>query len=895
MKFLGRLLLWHKLLLVVVALLVPSALLVIFYLGNANQAVSRANLELSGARYTHALDRFLYEVIRHRGHANVFLNGDNQRRDPVAISAAAVDKAVAELDPIDRELGPVLNSTQEWVALKSQWTAQRERAQTLPPDDSFAQHNELIRDTLDFGAAVAMQSGMSRDPEQATSTLVALATGRMPEAVNRAGIVRDRATAGVLRGYLSDGDRSMIEVSRQEVTTLLAQIDRQLKWIGASDGEVHSQVAPNFQRARDAFTSFSSFADQKLLKAQEVTVDGAGMFEAAAPTFDSFIELSDKAYGVMLEQISRRASSQELNRNLTLAVVAGVIALALALSYLITLALTRPMARAVSVFGAIANGRYDNEIQHQGSDEVAKVLLALDEMQSKLRQQIETERTQAAQNARVRVALDNVASNVMLCDANFEIIYTNPALAAMFRDAESDLRKDLPHFNATSVVGASIDVLCRNPAQDRRTFSDLRSTQTMQVSLGRRTFRLIVNPVIDAAGSRVGTVFEWTDRTQEVAVESDMQDMLNAVLAGDLDRRIGLETKVGFFEVMSRGVNHLADNMSEVVRRVKSAAGEVYRGAEEISAGNANLSQRTEEQSSSLEETASSMEEMTSTVKQNADNAGQANQLAIAARDQAEKGGAVVSQAVRAMADINDASRRIADIIGVIDEIAFQTNLLALNAAVEAARAGEQGRGFAVVASEVRNLAGRSATAAKEIKDLIQDSVRKVQDGSLLVTQSGQTLEQIVASVKKVSDIVAEIAAASREQSSGIEQVNRAVMQMDELTQQNAALVEQATAASQAMADQARELNEMMNRYRVRQSAGDKHEQSQTALAAAAPASEQSSPALAGRSGGGEPQDRRKGPRPWKERDSKPAAAPPKATRRLAANGAESDSDWKEF
>jgi methyl-accepting chemotaxis protein len=209
------------------------------------------------------------------------------------------------------------------------------------------------------------------------------------------------------------------------------------------------------------------------------------------------------------------------------------------------------------------------------------------------------------------------------------------------------------------------------------------------------------------------------------------------------------------------------------------------------------------------------MEEMTSTVRQNADNAGQANLLAVAARDQAEKGGEVVSRAVQAMAGINIASRRIADIIGVIDEIAFQTNLLALNAAVEAARAGEQGRGFAVVATEVRNLAGRSATAAKEIKALIQDSVRKVEDGSTLVTQSGATLEQIVAAVKKVTDIVAEIAAASHEQSAGIEQVNRAVMQLDELTQQNAALVEQATAASHSMAGQARSLNELMRRYDV--------------------------------------------------------------------------------
>ena len=304
---------------------------------------------------------------------------------------------------------------------------------------------------------------------------------------------------------------------------------------------------------------------------------------------------------------------------------------------------------------------------------------------------------------------------------------------------------------------------------------------------------------------------------------------------------------------------------------------------------------RSEEQSSSLEETASSMEEMTTTVKQNADNAGQANQLAIAARDQAEKGGTVVSQAVKAMADINDASKKIADIIGVIDDIAFQTNLLALNAAVEAARAGEQGRGFAVVASEVRSLAGRSATAAKEIKELIQDSVRKVEDGSVLVTQSGQTLEKIVASVKKVSDIVAEIAAASREQSSGIEQVNRAVMQMDELTQQNAALVEEATAASQAMAEQVRGLNEMLARYQVAESAlSGSYLSSAHASGTEATARAEG----AGRS------ERRGGARPWAAKAAKSAAAglgaanatvspARKAVAQATGNGA--DTDWREF
>ncbi len=298
-------------------------------------------------------------------------------------------------------------------------------------------------------------------------------------------------------------------------------------------------------------------------------------------------------------------------------------------------------------------------------------------------------------------------------------------------------------------------------------------------------------------------------------IVEETREIINAASQGDLTRRLDARMDSPELSAMAEGINVLLESMAGLVRGIKSTAGEVNRSAEDISAGNTNLSRRTEEQSASLEETASSMEEMTTTVKQNADNAAQASQLALAARDQAERGGIVVNQAVAAMADIKQSSKRIADIIGVIDEIAFQTNLLALNAAVEAARAGEQGRGFAVVASEVRSLAGRSATAAKEIKGLIQDSVRKVEDGSARVTQSGQTLEEIVASVKKVSDIVAEIAAASREQSAGIEQVNRAVMQMDALTQQNAALVEEATAAAQSMTGQARELSETMGRYRI--------------------------------------------------------------------------------
>ena len=294
--------------------------------------------------------------------------------------------------------------------------------------------------------------------------------------------------------------------------------------------------------------------------------------------------------------------------------------------------------------------------------------------------------------------------------------------------------------------------------------------------------------------------------------ESAVQDtvhFLNAMSGGDLTQRIHANYS-GSFGQLKQGANATAIRLVEIIDEIRATADEVSSAAGEISAGNLNLSHRTESQAASLEETAASMEEMTSTIKQNADNARQANQLSMGAREQAEKGGEVVAKAVESMSGINASSKKVADIIGTIDEIAFQTNLLALNAAVEAARAGEQGRGFAVVATEVRNLAQRSAAAAKEIKGLINESVQRVEEGTELVDSSGQTLEEIVNAVKKVSDIIAEIAAAGQEQAIGIDQVNKAVTQLDDMTQQNAALVEEAAAASESMKGQASGLGRLM-------------------------------------------------------------------------------------
>ncbi len=354
-------------------------------------------------------------------------------------------------------------------------------------------------------------------------------------------------------------------------------------------------------------------------------------------------------------------------------------------------------------------------------------------------------------------------------------------------------------------------------------------------------------------------------------------DTSNAVAHGDLTHAIDIDGKDEVAQLL-KSLSAMKDSLINIVGQVRGGTDTIASASSQIAAGNLDLSSRTEQQASSLEETAASMEQLTSTVKQNADNARQANQLAVAASGVAIKGGSVVSDVVGTMGAINASSRKIVDIIGVIDGIAFQTNILALNAAVEAARAGEQGRGFAVVAAEVRNLAQRSAAAAKEIKTLIGDSVAKVEEGSKQVAHAGQTMDEIVDSVKRVTDIMAEITAASQEQSSGIEQVNQAITQMDQVTQQNAALVEEAAAAAASLQEQAGNLSQVVSVFKL--------DRRQTALFTAAHTSLPPTPA----------------------RTSQPKAVVPKLlaepskpalkflqTRQLANAGAGPGGDWETF
>jgi len=348
-------------------------------------------------------------------------------------------------------------------------------------------------------------------------------------------------------------------------------------------------------------------------------------------------------------------------------------------------------------------------------------------------------------------------------------------------------------------------------------------TKTEMVAYSQRMLMITLVLLLVAVLAAAGIVF-WLVRhimSQLGGEPAYAVEVAQAISAGDFSRAVILEK--GDTSSLLYSINAMRENLTGTIGEIRNATETISVASSQIAAGNQDLSNRTESQASSLEETASSMEELTSTVKQNAENARQANQLVVSTADIAVKGGQVVGRVVDTMASIKDSSRKIADIIGVIDGIAFQTNILALNAAVEAARAGEQGRGFAVVASEVRNLAQRSAGAAKEIKSLIEDSVGKVDAGGKLVDEAGKTMDEIVNSVKRVTDIMSEIAAASSEQSAGIEQVNQAVGQMDEMTQQNAALVEEAAAAAESLQNQAGQLVQAVSVFKLTQSVQPLH------------------------------------------------------------------------
>lgn len=520
--------------------------------------------------------------------------------------------------------------------------------------------------------------------------------------------------------------------------------------------------------------------------------------------------------------------------------------------------LVRPIIHAQQSAERITRLDLDSPIQFHGDDELACLLASLDQMRGELRHRIEAERDIAAVNYRVRNALDVATSGMMIADRDGKIVYVNPAVIKVLTDAEPAIRGSLPDFCASSVLGSNFDAFHRNPAHQRALIPSLKATHRACFQIGDRHFELAATPVFGSDGERLGTALELQDSTADTLFRTNLRDIAQKAAAGILTARVEVhgsderyaelgrifnalmdaiteaisevqqtlsalaegdltarsQTRLlGSFGELNASTNATADALAETIGDVQIAVGAIRDAATEIAAGNMDLSRRTEQAAASVEETAAAMEELTATVKQSAEHAQQARQIASRAAEVAAGGGRTVEEVEAMMREIEEGSRRMADITTTIDGIAFQTNILALNAAVEAARAGEQGRGFAVVAAEVRALALRSATAAKEIALLINASSGKIVAGAAVAKKAGQTMSEIVSSSQKVATIIGEISAATVEQAKGLAEVNHAVTQMDQSTQANSALVEEMAASAQSMSDQASQLAEIASRF----------------------------------------------------------------------------------
>lgn len=825
-------------LLMLVAVIVPTRILH----HNLNDSIAFTDLEVQGLAPADSLLQVSASLQQWSKGQNAAL-GDAHAR--IASQLGMLQQQIQQQLPDTAAVTLVGQAMQEWQAM------------TAPTELQRAQF--LTRLNSDVMNAILESSGLSYDPVAASYHLIIAAYQNMPR------VLQHLATLQQLNNQLATADDTQlssttaaIHIQQALLEVPLADFMHNLTQAAVTEPGVAAAGLINDQTS--LAKELKTFQQQTGAAAEHAAQLSALLAQATA--------MNGRISAFLQQLMQQRSAAAHADKASLMTTVVVLLLLAVAIGSWIVHNTNHAVVGAVNVANAIAAGDFSKANASQRRDEMGQLLQALWQMNGALQQAArqadelqqrtaaDAERAQqeavaARENTRIRQALDESSTQVLIADRQGMVVYVNRAMQQLLQQMEPVLRARQPKFSAATAVGQPLEHIYRVYSSELQPLEHLNRSQTEDLELSGMQLRVIASPIRNAQGERLGSVLEWQNRTQEVQAEMEIAQAVSAAARGDFSIRLREQGKQGFFLELAKQLNVLidqsaqslsainqvlqaladgdltqrvtasfqgefdklkqncnqsCDNLGQLILNLRQVATAIQSASTEISQGNNDLASRTEQQASSLEETASGMEQLSSTVQNNAQNARQAAELAEQARGIADENGQLVQTLVQTMGGIHQAARRIADIIGVIDGIAFQTNILALNAAVEAARAGDQGRGFAVVASEVRTLAQRSATAAKDIKSLIDDSVRQISAGNELAGKSGGQVGRVLQAISEVSVLMADIAAASSQQASGIAEVAQAVTQMDGMTQQNAALVEQASASAESLQRQAEQL-----------------------------------------------------------------------------------------